>query len=283
DQPEQGHREEEGGGVNGPAEQRPRELSESDVGGAQRRCEHGVKAARVLELEEEVEGRVEHRPVHRRHREQSGRDERVVVDRLASDVHAADERADAHTDREQVQQWLREPGEEDHPLAPVRQHVALDDVDEEGAHCVSFFVNERVPQYHPAMTHATRTATCTTAGKKSMDPVIAPRHSSTPCHSGDSQQSRWSASGSCETGKNVPENRKSGMMPMRRTTGNRASVSCVAENAVSGAAKAVAQSAAAGMAKIPHGEITAPRIAATIRKIDAPTADRTVVQATTPA
>src|SRR5439155_3231845 len=243
----------------------------------------GVEAARVLELEEEIERRAQHRPVHRRHRERPGRNELVVVDRLASDVHAPDQGADTDPDRQEVQEWLDESGEEDHPLAPVRQHVALDDVDEEGAHCVSFFVNERVPQYHPAMTHATSTATCVTAGKKPMDPVIAPRHSSTPCQRGDSQDSRCSASGSCETGKNVPENRNSGMMPIRRITGNRASVSCVAENAVSGAANAVAQSAAAGIAKIPHGEITAPRIAATIRKIDAPTADRTVVQATTPA
>ena len=87
-QPEQHHRDEERGGVDGAAEQRPGQLAERDVGRPQRRGEHGVEATGVLELEEEVERRVEHRAVHRRRRQQSGSHELVVVDGLATDLHA---------------------------------------------------------------------------------------------------------------------------------------------------------------------------------------------------
>src|SRR6266542_5396569 len=176
--------------------------------------------------------------------------------------------ADADTDRQQVQQRLGEAGEEDHPLAPVCEHVSLDDVQEERRHCASFLVNVRVPQSHPAATHAASTTTCPIAGPTSIDPVVAPRHSSTPCHSGERTESGRRAAGSCEIGKNVPENRNSGITPSRMINGKRASVSWLAENAVSGAANAAAHNAAAGTAAMPHGEGTAPRTAATARKID---------------
>ena len=115
-----------------------------------------------------------------------------------------------------------------------------------------------------------------------MDPVVAPRHNSTPCHNGDSTHNGWSAAGSWEIGKNVPENRNNGKIPIRMISGKRASVSWVAANAVRGAANAAAHSAAAGTASTPHGESTAPRMAATMRKIDAPTKARAAVHATTP-
>src|SRR5262249_20478247 len=175
---------------------------------------------------------------------------------------------------------LGEAGEEDHPHPPVGEDVALDHMQEERGHCANFLENERLPQRQPAITHAASTAMCATAGQRSIDPVRAPRQSSPPSHNGASTHRGWSTSGSWEIGKNVPENRNRGRMPIRMISGKRASVSWVAANAVRGAANAAAHKAAAGTANTPHGDSTAPRMAATPRKLDAPTKPRPPAPAT---
>ena len=102
---------------------------------AERRGEHRVEGLRVLVLEEEVERGVEHGAVHRGGGEQARRDELVVRDHLAARaLDRADERADADADRPEVEQRLREAGEEDAPEPPVREDVALDDVEEQRGH-----------------------------------------------------------------------------------------------------------------------------------------------------
>ena len=65
------------------ADQRPADLAQRDVHRTQRRGQHRVVEPRVLELEEHVVRRVEHRAVHRRGGEQPGGDERRVADRRA--------------------------------------------------------------------------------------------------------------------------------------------------------------------------------------------------------
>ena len=185
---------------------------------------------RVLVLHEEVEGRVEQRTRHRRHREQPGRDELVVAHGVAADFEIADERADADTDREQEQHRLGETGAEHEPHAPVGEHVAFDDARREAGrdHAASRRVNVRVPAYQPAATHAdehARRARTTRAvrGRRS-SPIARARRRATAARGTASGSSQ---SGSSETGKNVPENRNSGRIPSRMITGNAKSVSCV--------------------------------------------------------
>src|SRR5205085_6191548 len=91
-----------------------------------------------------------------------------------------------------------------------------------------------------------------------------------------------SPTGSWPTGKNVPENRNSGMTTMRMITGNWNSLSWVAVKAVIGAAKAAAHSPAAGTAAIAHGDETAPRAVAIKTKAAAPMLALVVVATTTP-
>ena len=89
------------------ADQRPQQLAARDVADAERRREHRVEGVRVLELEEEVERGVEHRAVHRRRRQQPGRDELVVRDQLAAGPGTSPtSAADADADRQQEQQRL---------------------------------------------------------------------------------------------------------------------------------------------------------------------------------
>ena len=78
-----------------------------------------------------------------------------------------------------------------------------------------------------------------------------PRHSSTACHSGRSLASGSTASGSCSTGKNVPENRNMGMTTTRKMVVKMRSESCAAEKAHTGAAKARPPITAAGTASTP--------------------------------
>jgi len=59
-------------------------------------------------------------------------------------------------------------------------------------------------------------------------PSARPRVSSTPCQSGDSQAIGWRSGGRFEIGKNVPEKRKSGVMPNRKTALNFSGVRWVA-------------------------------------------------------
>src|SRR5262249_20947123 len=215
-------------------------------------------------------------------RQQTGRHEDLVVDVLTAHVHGTDERAHTDADGEEIEQRLGEAGEEDHPHAAVGEHVALDDMDEERGHCDSFLVNERVPERQPAITHAASTATCTTAGQKSIDPVVAPRHSSTPCHNGDSTHNGWSASGSWEIGKNVPENRNSGKIPIRMISGKRAAAAGAAGTGGGGGATAAAHKGPGGTANTPGGESPARRRAATTIKIAARRRARRAAQITPP-
>ena len=95
----------------------PRAMSD----GGQRRGQHLVVELVVLQLEEDVERRVEQRAVHRRGGEHAGRDELGVGDRVAVELEAVDQLADADADREQVEDRLEEAGEEQLPGARGRR------------------------------------------------------------------------------------------------------------------------------------------------------------------
>src|SRR4051812_6085255 len=71
-------------------------------------------------------------------------------------------------------------------------------------------------------------------------------------------------------------------MPSRMIIGNDASDSTVIENAASSAQNAAAQSAAAGIARIPHADGMAPSSAATSRNAAAPNIERKAVHNTKP-
>ena len=47
-------------------------------------------------------------------------------------------------------------------------------------------------------------------------PSDSARASATPCHSGSSHAIHWICAGSWSIGKNVPENRNSGVIPKRQ-------------------------------------------------------------------
>ena len=79
-------------------------------------------------------------------------------------------------------------------------------------------------------------------------PSDRPRVSATPWNSGVSQATTWRAGGSELTGKNVPENRNSGVIPNRKIVANWFGVFWVAENAAIGAANAIPVRTAAGTA-----------------------------------
>ena len=85
-------------------------------------------------------------------------------------------------------------------------------------------------------------------GSSAIVPSDSARVSATPWNSGVSQANAWSAAGSELIGKNVPENRKSGVIPNRKIVENLSGVFCVAEKAAIGAAKAIPVRTAAGIA-----------------------------------
>ena len=62
----------------------------------------------------------------------------------------------------------------------------------------------------------TATWTSASSGSSRDRPSDSARVSATPWYSGVSQATTWSAAGSDATGKNVPENRNSGVMPNRK-------------------------------------------------------------------
>ena len=76
----------------------------------------------------------------------------------------------------------------------------------------------------------------------------APRLRATPWYSGVSQATTWRNVGSDSTGKNVPENRNSGVIPKRNTALNVSTLRCVAENAAIGPANASPVRTPAGIA-----------------------------------
>ena len=112
--------------------------------------------------------------------------------------------------------------------------------------------------------------------------MVAARASSTPCHSGESAANGRSPPGSWLIGKKVPENKNSGSTPSRMIIGNERSESWVIENAASGAQNAAAHKPAAGIARTPHADGTAPSSAATRRNAAAPSMERSAVQSTNP-
>ena len=203
-EPDEQHRREERGRVQRPAHQCPQHLAVRDVVHAQRRGQHGVERVRVLELEEEVERRVEHGAVHRGDGHEPGRHERLVVDEVpAGPGQLPDQAADAQPDREEVQRRLQQAREEQHPLTAVRGRVALHDP--QGAasdasrqepprphtgprrrrssrrrgHCDNTRRKLRVPHHTPHPTKAPSTRTLPPASSQTTEPVVAARHSST--------------------------------------------------------------------------------------------------------
>ena len=96
------------------------------------------------------------------------------------------------------------------------------------------------------------------------------------------ERERLEPSGSSDTGKNVPENKNSGRIPSRMIIGNAKSVSCVTENAASGAQNAAAVSPATGIASTPQADGIAPSTAATARNTVAPNMARIAFQITKP-
>ncbi len=80
----------------------------------------------------------------------------------------------------------------------------------------------------------------------------------------------------------MAENRNIGSVRKRITSGNVWSVSCVAENALNGAATDTAHRTAAGTASTAHGERMAPTITATIRKARLETARRMAIHTRLP-
>ena len=97
-----------------------------------------------------------------------------------------------------------------------------------------------------------------------------------------SQASAWSATGSVAIGKNVPENRKSGVMMKRKIVENRSGVFCVAANAAIGPAKAIPVRTAAGMANTISGDSAAPNTTMTIVKIVQTRVSRATIQTRLP-
>ncbi len=120
------HDGEEARGVDRPADERPPDLAHRDVADAHRRGQHRVVDVRVLELEEDVHRRVVDGAVHGGRGEEGGRDELGVADRLAADLDVADEGPQAEADRDQVEDRLEEPRQDDHVRPAVDVHVALD-------------------------------------------------------------------------------------------------------------------------------------------------------------
>ena len=122
EQAEAAHDREERHGVHPAPHQRPGDLAERDVDRPEWRGQHRVVEAVVLELEEHVVGGVEHRAVHRRRGQQTGRDEGGVRDRDAvRPGQRADQRAEPLPHRDQVEHRLEDPGHDRQPGAPRRR------------------------------------------------------------------------------------------------------------------------------------------------------------------
>ena len=97
-----------------------------------------------------------------------------------------------------------------------------------------------------------------------------------------SQATTWSAAGSELIGKNVPENRKSGVIPKRKIAANLLGVFWVAEKAAIGVANAIPVKTAAGMASTINGDSAAPNRTMTSVKIEQMSVSRAIIQAMFP-
>src|SRR5215211_4526161 len=104
-----------------------------------------------------------------------------------------------------------------------------------------------------------------------IEPVARSRQSDTPCQSGVAHATGSSQLGSCETGKNTPENRNIGISTNRFNAGNQPSSPSASigleVNAAIGALNASAQRTAANGTRIASGDSIAPPIATTAVKI----------------
>src|SRR5207249_10877396 len=183
----------------------------------------------VLQLEEEVERGFVNRAVHRRGGHHRRGHENRVRDRPAVyRDRGSDERPHAEADGEQVEQRLEKAGDDEHPVAPVEDRVALHQVrgatdggwlrPAAGRQGRDHFESRRrivmLAATIPTVAYASSTTTSTPADDV-IRPMVRPRASATPCASGVSQAIPWRTNGSWWIGKNAPPRRKSGVMMKR--------------------------------------------------------------------
>src|SRR4051794_21596663 len=280
-QPERPHHQQERHGVRRAPELTPDDLAAGDVGGGQRRDQHLVVELLVLQLEEDVEGRVEQGAVERGRREHPGRDELGVGDRVAVELEGVDELPDADADGEQVEDRLQEAGDEQLPLALGRRVVAQDDkaaalqrpqgrVGGRRAraaprrhlvtHRASLRARVRSATYQPTTSTATRTIVLIAAVDRSTVSRQSIRVRLTPCHSGVSLATTSPTVPRLLIGKNEPEKRNRGTSPSRKIRPNDASLRTWALNANVQAAKAIPVSIVANHARIgPHHDPKTPK------------------------
>ena len=204
---------------------------ERQVADAERRGEHRVVGVGDLELEVDVERRVEDRTVHRRRGEEPGCDIRRVLHDLRADVQRADELVEADADRKQVEERLEEAGHEEHPLAPVDEDVALDEAprarlgdeaergepEDDGRRSRDQPPPERDARDQVAADHEDEQVT---GVHRHQGPVDLPEHelaaqASRRGRAVSRRRAGRSHAGSWVIGKKVPENRKSGTTPKR--------------------------------------------------------------------
>ena len=123
EQPEREHDHDERDRVDRAAHQGEDRLAHRDVAHPERRREHAVVRLRVVELEEDVAGRLVDRAVHGGGREERRRHELLVRDRLALVRDVADERPDADAEADEVEERLEEAGDDDEPVAARRRRL----------------------------------------------------------------------------------------------------------------------------------------------------------------
>src|SRR6266550_5395984 len=224
-----GHDDDEAEGVERAAEQGPGDLTERNIGDAERGGQHGIVELDVLQLVEEIERRLVDRAVHRGGRHHRRGDEDRVAERMTVDHDArAHQGADPEADREQVEQRLDEAREDDRPATPLDDRIALDDV----RRAVGCRQLERPPpgQHRDHWTSRRRSVmraaampiaayTSKTARWTNADALSAPserlRASATPCASGVSQAMPCRSWGSWWSGKKTPPSRNRGVITNR--------------------------------------------------------------------
>src|SRR5262249_12687118 len=156
-------------------------------------------------------------------------------------------------EEEEVEERLEEPGEEDHPGAPVDHGVPLDDeeaaqrrppgsrqaraCDELGHQTTSLRRYVIRAAAKASATHPSRYRRCIRSSHGRTSPRVRSRQSVTPCQSGVSQATTSSGAGSFEIGKNVPENRNIGRITKRKIATKVTSVLVCAAQAAIGVEK----------------------------------------------
>src|SRR6266480_91689 len=124
---ENGHDDEEGGGVEEAPHEGPGDLAYGKVVDGDRSGEDGFVALLVLQLEKHAERAVEDGAVHGRGGQQGRGHERRVAEGLTPELDVADELADPDAHGEQVEDGLEEPSDEHEPQVPVHHYLALED------------------------------------------------------------------------------------------------------------------------------------------------------------